>query len=70
MTLEDCINAQIELGGEVSVRLGRSQDRASASLMTWSDKADGTHFWDVAGNTVTHLGFVAGGARNVFAIAR
>ncbi len=58
MTLEDYIMTQIELRAEVTVKLGRAQDGSSASLMTYSDKAEGTHFWDVSGETVKHIAFV------------
>lgn len=58
MTFEDWIRIQIELRATVSVKLGQSQDGSHASLMTWSDKADGTHFWKVEADTVAHLQFV------------
>jgi hypothetical protein len=58
MTLEDYIMTQIELRAEVTVKLGRAQDGSSASFMTYSDKSQGTHFWDVSGETVKHIAFV------------
>lgn len=58
MTLEDYIHAQLELRADITVKLGRAQDGSSASLMTWSNKSEGTHFWDVSGETVKHLAFV------------
>lgn len=58
VTFEDYIRIQIDLRAAVRVSLGLAQDRSSASLMTWSDKAEGTHFWDVSGNTVKHIAFV------------
>ena len=58
LTFEDYIKTQIDLRSEVSVKLGTKADGSSASLMTWSDKSEGTHFWDVAGDTIKHLAFV------------
>ena len=58
MTFEAWIRTQIDLRAEVSVRLGHSADGAEASLMTWSDKVDGTHFWRVSGNSIEHMAFV------------
>lgn len=58
MTLEYYIRTQLDLGAEVSVKLGHAVDGSSASLMTYSDKAEGTHFWDVSGETVKHIAFV------------
>lgn len=58
MTFEAWIMIQIEARATVAVRLGQAQDGTHASLMTWSDKTPGTHFWKVYGNTVAHLQFV------------
>ena len=63
MTFEDYIRSQIELRSRVSVRLGYAKDGNTASIMTWSDKSEGTHFWDVEDDTVKHIAFV-GDERN------
>lgn len=58
MTLEDYIHAQLELRADITVKLGHAEDGSAGSLMTWSNKSEGTHFWKVGGNTVKHLAFV------------
>ena len=44
MTFEDYFRTQIDLRALVSVRLGLAQDGTTASLMTWSNKTEGTTF--------------------------
>lgn len=58
MTFEDWIRTQIDARAAVSMRLGQSEDGASASLMTWSDKRPGTWFWDVRGGHVALIEFI------------
>jgi hypothetical protein len=58
MTFEDYIRTQIDLRALVSVRLGLAEDGTTASLMTWSNKSDGTCFWDVEGDRVTFIDFI------------
>ena len=58
MTFEDWLRTQIDLRAIVSVRLGQASDASHASIMTWSDKTEGTHFWKVEGDRVSHLQFV------------
>ena len=58
MQFEDWIRTQIEARAEVAVKLGMAQDQSCASIMTWSDKTSGTHFWKVEGDQVSHLQFV------------
>lgn len=58
MTFEDYIRTQIELRSKISVRLGFAKDGKTASIMTWSDKSEGTHFWDVEGDTVKHIAYL------------
>jgi len=58
MTFEAWIRSQLELRAAVSMRLGQSQDGASASIMTWSDKKPGTWFWDVRDELVTLIEFM------------
>jgi len=58
MTFEDYIRTQIELRSQVSVRLGLAKDGNTASIMTWSDKSEGTHFWDVEGDQVKHIAYM------------
>lgn len=57
MTFEDWIRAQIEARAKVSVSLGQAQDGSHASLMTWSDRIAGTHFWRVEADRITHIAF-------------
>ena len=61
MSFEDWIRTQAEIRAEVSIRLGMAEDQSHASIMTWSDKTPGTHFWKVEGERVTHLQFVGDG---------
>lgn len=58
MTFEAWVRSQIELRAVVSMRLGQSQNGQSASIMTWSDKAPGTWFWDVHDELVTLIEFM------------
>ncbi len=58
MTFEDWVRTQSDLRADVFVRLGKAADDSHASIMTWSDKAEGTHFWKVEGDRVSHLQFV------------
>lgn len=58
LTFEDYLRAQLDLRADISVKLGYAQDGSSASLMTWSNKSSGTHFWDISGNEAKHLAFV------------
>ena len=58
MIFEDWLRTQIDLRATVSVRLGQAQDGSHASIMTWSDKTDGTNFWKVEGDKVSHIQFV------------
>jgi hypothetical protein len=58
MTFEDWLRTQIEARAEISVRLGMAGDQSHASIMTWSDKTAGTHFWKVEGDHVSHLQFI------------
>lgn len=58
VTFEDYIRTQSELRATVSVRLGQAADGSHASIMTWSDKSDGTHFWRVDGDAVRLIQFV------------
>lgn len=60
MTFEEWIRIQSELRATVSVRLGQAADGSHASIMTWSDKTEGTHFWKVSGGDVEHIQFVGG----------
>jgi len=58
MTFEDYFRTQIDLRALVSVRLGLAQDGTTASLMTWSNKTEGTYFWDVEGDAVKYVEFI------------
>ena len=58
VTFEDYIRTQSELRATVSLRLGQAADGSHASIMTWSDKAEGTHFWRVDGDVVKLIQFV------------
>lgn len=58
MRFEDWIRTQAEARSDVTVKLGMAQDNSHASIMTWSDKTPGTHFWKVEGNCVSHIQFV------------
>jgi len=58
MSFEDYLRTQIDLRSEIKVRIGLASDNSSASLMTWSDKTEGTHFWDVKGDRIEHMAFV------------
>ena len=59
MTFEDFVRTQLEL--RANVTLGRAGDGSSASIITWSDKLEGVHVWDVEGDMVTHLAYVPEG---------
>lgn len=58
MTFEDWLRTQIDLRANVSVRLGQAADGSHASFMSWGDKTEGTHFWKVEGDRVSHIQFV------------
>lgn len=58
MTFADYIAVQFNARAVVSVRVGMDESRQHASLMTWSDKTPGTHFWMVEGDSIKHEAFV------------
>ncbi len=59
MTFEDWIRDEIEARATVTVSLGQARDGSHALLMTRSDKIDGTHFWRIEADRITHIAFVA-----------
>lgn len=61
MNFETYLRTQLDLRSEIKVRIGIASDNSSASIMTWSDKSEGTHFWDVSGDQVVHVALVGNG---------
>lgn len=57
-SFEDYIRAQCDARAAVSVTLGVAADGSEASIMTSSDKTQGTYFWKINGSEITMLGFI------------
>jgi hypothetical protein len=57
LSFEDYLRVQLELGASISLGMGSAAD-GSPSIVTFSDKIEGAHFWAVAGNAISHLGYM------------